>query len=254
MKKFFTILLAGLAVHQVQSQTITSANLPIIGEAWIEFIDATGGLVTITAGGAGQTWNYGTSFNVADTSAFLFESPNNAPAIMNASINFPNANLTVNEFLEDTSLSVYIYSTDFYKTNATGLYIDGLVFAAPPGYWFKRDYNPDLLIIPVPFALNDTRANNALYQQQYTVNLGPPVGLVTENHKSYTIQDFVADATGTLTTPLGTFNNVLRIKEFSYYIDSTIYSVPSIPTEVSISDTTITYQFVQTNSHCLLMS
>jgi hypothetical protein len=254
MKKIFTILFAGLALQQVQSQTITSANLPVLGEAWIEFIDTTGSLVTITPGGAGQTWNYGTSFNVGDTSGFIFESPSTAPAYMNASTNFPGATLVVNNTNPLDSNATFI------KTNATGLYFDGIykqgaIVDTSIGLNISvLDYNPDRLLIPVPFALNDTRANNAKLQIQFTVNPGPPVGLVTVNVHNYYIQDFVADATGTLTTPLGTFNNVLRIKEYTYQIDSTIYSVPLIPTDVNIHDTTISYQFVQANSHCLLMS
>jgi hypothetical protein len=254
MKKIFTILLAGLAFCQVHAQTITSANLPVVGEAWIEFIDTSGSLVTITPGGAGQTWNYGTSFNVGDTSGFIFESISSAPAYMNASSNFPGASFIVND--SDPLDS----NATFLKSNATGLYFDGIyehasIVDTSMGLNISAlDYNPDRLIIPVPFSLNSTRLNNARLAFQFTVNPGPPLPPVLVDIKNYIMQDFTADGSGTLTTPLGTFNNVLRIKEFSYLIDSTNYDFPLIPDTATIHDTTITYQFVQANSHCLLMT
>jgi hypothetical protein len=254
MKKIFTILFVGMALNQVHSQTITSANLPNLGEAWVEFIDTTGSLVTITPGGAGQTWNYGTSFVVGDTSGFLFESPSSAPAYMNASTNFPGATFVVNgaDPLDSTAT--------FIKSNATGLYFDGIyeqgsVVDTSIGLNISAlDYNPDRLLIPVPFSLNSTRLNNAKIAFQFTVNPGAPLPPINVEISNNTMQDFLADGSGTLTTPLGTFNNVLRIKEYTYQIDSTNYDFPLIPDTVNIHDTTITYQFVQSNSHCLLMS
>lgn len=256
MKKIFTLLLAGLAVHQGQSQTITSANLPVLGEAWVEFIDTTGSLVTITAGGAGQTWDYGSSFVVGDTTGFIFQAPNTSPAYMNASTNFPTASFVVNG--SDPLDS----SATFIKTDATGLYYDGfyeqgvISNASPSIYISALDFNPDLLIIPVPFSLNDNRLNNARFQFQFLFSLPPPNPPVSTNaiRSNNHIQDFNADASGTLTTPFGTFNNILRIKEYTYQVDSTVLDFPIAPDMIEFHDTTITYQFVQANSHCLLMS
>jgi hypothetical protein len=254
MKKIFTIITAGFALQQVQAQTITSANLPMLGEAWVEFIDTTGSLVTITPSGAGQTWNYGTSFVVGDTSGFIFESPNSAPAYMNASANYPSASFVIidSDPLDSTAT--------FIKSNANGLYFDGIYdqgALVDTGLGLNisaLDYNPDRLLIPVPFSLNSTRINNARIAFQFTVNPPPPLPPINVDISNNSIQDFVADASGTLTTPFGTFNNVLRIKEFTYQMDSTNYDFPLIPDTVDIHDTTITYQFVQANSHCLLMS
>jgi hypothetical protein len=256
MKKIFTIFMAGIALQQVQAQTITSANLPMLGEAWVEFIDNTGSLVTITPSGAGQTWNYGTSFVVGDTSGFIFELPNTAPAYMNGSANFPGASFVVNN--SDPLDS----SATFIKSNATGLYYDGIYEQGAidnPNqniYISAIDFNPDRLIIPVPFSINDNRLNNAKFQIQFSFMPPPPAPPITVTGiaGNYYIQDFTADASGTLTTPFGTFNNILRIKEFTYQVDSINFDLALIPDSVSFHDTTITYQFVQANSHCLLMS
>jgi hypothetical protein len=106
------------------------------------------------------------------------------------------------------------------------------------------------LIVPTPFSLNDTRQNNARFSVSFS-----PIGIpITITSTQTFVQDFVADASGTLTTPMGTFNNVLRIKEFTYKVDSTSFNPPLAPDTVAIGDTTIMYSFVHANSHCLLMS
>lgn len=256
MKKIFTLLFSGLSLLAAKAQTITSANFPNVGEVWVEFIDSTGSLVTLTPAGAAQTWNYGTSFNVGDTSGINFQSVSSAPAYMNAGVNFPGASMVVLDSNPADSTATFI------KTNSTGLYFDGVyeqgvIEDSAMGLSINAiDFNPDRLIIPAPFSLNDTRLNNAKIGLQFAISPPPPAPPITinVNIRNYFIQDFNADATGTLTTPMGTFNNVLRIKEFTYQIDSTDYDVPFIPDTVNIHDTTITYSFVHANSHCLLMT
>lgn len=256
MKKIFTLFILGIAFNQLQSQTISSANFPNVGEVWVEFIDTTGSLVTIGPTGAGQTWNYGTSFNVGDTSAILFRSPSDAPSYMNVSSNFPSASFAIINSNPSDSTATFI------KSNATGLYLDGIyqqgaIQDSTLGLSLNTlDYNPDRLIIPAPFSLNDNRLNNARFELQFSFSPPPPSPPITINVSASNsfIQDFNADAAGTLTTPFGTFNNVLRIKDFTYQIDSTNYDIAFIPDTVSIHDTTITYYFVHANSHCILMA
>jgi hypothetical protein len=250
MKKIFTVLLAGMALHQAQAQTITSASFPNVGEIWVEFIDITGSLVTITPAGAGQTWNYGTSFNVGDTSAINFRPLSDAPAYMDLSSTFSIGDMMVLDDLNDSSATVF-------ESNSTGFYFDGvydhgLFVDAQLGLNQNYvDFNPNRLIVPAPFAINDTRDNNAMFELNFTIP-----GLTTVNTKTFFIQSFEADASGTLTTPMGTFNNVLRIKEFTYQLDSTTY-VPPFPglTETTfVQDTSITYIFLHANYDCLLMT
>lgn len=251
MKKIFTLLLAGAAICNANAQTITSANFPNAGEIWVEFKDSTGSAITISAAGTGQNWNYGTSFTVSDTSGINFRPVSDAPAYMNAATNFPGSNLVVIDDLNDSSAT-------FMKSNATGFYFDGVYDEGTLNdptlglYISAIDYNPDRLIVPAPFSYNDTRDNNAKFHLSFTYSAPPITTQIDINN--YTIQNFVADGTGTLTTPLGTFNNVLRIKEFTYQIDSTDYSLPLIPDTVNIHDTVITYSFLHANSHCLLMT
>ena len=250
MKKIFTILLAGLAVQQVQSQTITSASFPNIGEIWVEFIDSTASMINVSSPGAGQTWNYGTSFNVGDTTGINFRPLSDAPSYMNLPSTFTSADMMVLDDLNDSSATVF-------ESNSTGFYFDGLydyglfVDAQLGVNQSYVDFNPNRLIVPAPFSINDTRNNNAMFE----LNISIP-GITTINAKTYFIQSFEADASGTLTTPMGTFNNVLRIKEFTYQLDSTTYvpPFPGLNDTTSMQDTTITYIYVHANSHCLLMT
>jgi hypothetical protein len=250
MKKIFTMI-AAFALNQAVAQVITNANFPITGEVWIEFEDANGSMVNIGPGGAGQTWNYSSSFNIVDTVGVLFRPVSSAPAYMNALANFPGASLVVVNDLIDSSAT-------FIKTNTTGLYFDGIYEQGTINDTALNinisalDYNPDKLIIPAPFALNDTRDNNAKWHVEFSYSIPPFVVQVSLDN--YTIQNFVADGSGTLTTPLGTFNNVLRIKEYSYQLDSTSYDLPFIPDTARAHDTIINYSFVHANSHCLLMT
>jgi len=247
MKKIFTFLIAGLALQQAQAQTITNANFPNVGEIWVEFIDTTGSLVTMTPSGTAQTWSYGSSFNVGDTDAVHFRPVLDAPAYMNAVSTFPATDMVVLDVPADSSAT-------FFTSNSTGLYFDGFydeglfVDASLGINQSYIDFNPNRLLIPAPFSMNDTRANNAKFSLTFSTSG------ITINARTYFVQSFEADGTGDLTTPLGTFNNVLRIKEFTYSVDTTTYTPPLVPEETSVYDTSITYLFVQANSHCLLMS
>lgn len=247
MKKIFTLVALAMTTIQMQAQTITSANFPTAGEAWIEFQDSTGSLVNVSPAGAGQVWNYANSFNVSDTTGILFRPLSDAPAYMNLSSTFPNADMVVIDDLLDSSATTL-------ESNADGFYYDGIYehglfvdtsLGINQNY---MDFNPNRLLIPSPFSINDTRNNNARFGLTFTFSG------ITVDARTYFVQSFEADASGTLTTPLGTFNDVLRIREFTYTVDTTTYSLPIMPPETDVYDTTITYNFVHANSHCLLMT
>lgn len=248
MKKIFTLMALWVSAFGLNAQTITSANFPVVGEAWLEYKDTNATNVVIQGTGAGLNWDYSASFNVSDTTATLFESPSAAPFYMNPSVNFPNADLAVIDHLDSTAT--------FFESNSTGIYFDALYepgVLSDPGLGLNLDFidfNPNRLIVPAPFSLNDTRQNNAKFSLSFT-----PTGVPIQIDMVQTsIQDFVADGSGTLITPMGTFANVLRIKEFTYMVDSISYTPPLAPDSVGIHDTTITYVFLHANSHCMLMT
>ena len=68
-KALLTILLLGPFI--VRSQTITTADLPTAGLAWITGNDSTYSQA-IPSGGTGQTWDYSTLQNLEnDTAGFI---------------------------------------------------------------------------------------------------------------------------------------------------------------------------------------
>jgi hypothetical protein len=187
MKKIFILTLICMPLI-ASAQTITQNDLPTAGTSFITAND-TNFVSAMTAGGTGQTWDYSMlDFNSADTS--IFQSSAGTPH----QGSFPDANL-VNYFPVDDSYN-------YYQNSSTGLYIEGFGMMTD-----VLDYNPHLLVIPVPFSLNDTR--NATAQIEFidaTTSPAFKIVLITNS-------DFLADATGTLTTPVSTYPNVLRIKQ-----------------------------------------
>ncbi len=248
MKKFFTLVTVFGAFGISQAQTITPANLPNVGEIWLGFEDTTASLITVTPAGQGQNWDYSSSFVVSDTSGLIFNNVSTAPAYMNAATTFPGSSMVI---LTDPIDSAAM----FVKTNATGLYYDGYyeqgLFADSASGFFQNyvDWNPDRLIIPTPFSFGSTRDHTAKFE----INANIPPG-ISVSIKSYTVQNFEADGTGTLITPIGTLNNILRIKHTTYQIDSTTYTGVPMPPDVDVHDSSATYLFVQENPHCLVMT
>ncbi len=246
MKRIFTALLILSVFSRLQGQTITQANHPTAGEIWIEYVDTVASAIPpMTAPGPGQTWDYSTSFNVNDTSGIDFKNMWEAPAYMNGSTTFPNSTMV--------SFSVTDSAGLFYKSLPSGLYWDGFY---QPGiineptvnlYADYVDFAPDRMVIPSPISLNGVVNHTSQFYIDYVYS-----GFNVHQSMSF-VQHFEADATGNLVTPMGSFNNVLRVKETTYSVDSMTTNNPLIPPQVNIHDTTITYYFLQASSHMLLM-
>jgi hypothetical protein len=230
---------------------ITPASFPVQGEVWLGFIDSFGGTVTIQGSGAGQLWDYSNSFNVDDTTAILFDNPASAPSYMNGPVLFPNAQLVWNGAPDDSAAI-------FFSHNSTGFYLDGVysqgLFSDPDinVYLDHVDFSPNQLYYPTNFQLNDIRDNT--YQFGFSFPAPPPFPPATITFQQYNVQRFEADGSGTLITPLGMFNNVLRIKQSHFTIDSTFFNPPILPSEGEItSDTSYSYLFLHNQHHALLM-
>lgn len=178
-----------------KSQTITTADLPTVGLAWITGNDSTYSQA-IPAGGTGQTWDYSTLQNLEnDTAGFI-----NAAGTPYAS-SFPNSNLAG----FDWQSGVYTYFT----TNTSGIYLDGII-----GPSLQYIFETSQLYIPVPFSYGDVR-NTFSRIQIDSVYLGYNSRFVLRTNSTFT-----ADGSGDLTLPSGQFNNVLRIKEIAMTYDT----------------------------------
>lgn len=199
MKKVYLTLLM-LIPFLGKSQTITTADLPTAGLAWITGNDSTY-VQPIASGGTGQIWNYSGLQNLEnDTIGFINASGTPYYAL------FPGSNLAGYDRTSDT------YS--YFTTNSSGMYINGIANAST-----VLSYNTSQLYIPVPFSYGDVRDTYSRIQID-TVYSGNNVRLIIRTNST-----FEADGTGDLTLPSGQFNGVLRVKETALTFDSLLMDV-----------------------------
>jgi hypothetical protein len=248
MKKVITLFVAVLTmVGTGKAQSITQADHPLVGEVWVEFIDTTGGGIVIDPPGTGLNWDFST-LNAHDTDAVLFSPVSDAPAYMDVSGNFPNANLCVLD-IDDTTGT-------FLKSDVDGFYLEGIYepgTISDPQLGLNIDaitLNPGRLMVPTPFAYQDTRNHTGTFAFSF-IPTGVPV---TVNVSTSFVQYFESDGEGTLTTPLGVFPGVLRFKEITYIVDTTTFSPPNpfVNDTIEYHDTTVTYFYVKQGPHMLL--
>jgi len=225
--KLFTLLM--LPAASFAQITITQSDIPTIGAVWGEVNDTIAGQ-SIGAGGATQTWNF--TFAPGDTTFSNIQSPSVTPSSWQS--NFPNANLV--NYIPSDSTAAYV------KVNSTGLYFDGFYDGTMGGIG-ALDYNPDYLLIPVPFTYNNTRNNTV--KSLLFVNFGVPAKIVSNIQ-----QTFLADAYGSITTPAGTFSNTLRIKSTDFKHDSIYVDFGTGYTFYQESrDTSITYFWLRNGNN-----
>ncbi len=225
MKKIYSLLLIVLPAF-MQAQTITQADLPTAGTAWIMNED-TNYVAAVPSGGMGQTWNFASLLtNNVDTQAFQ------AAAGTPYASAFPSSNLATYSSADG--------SYGYFTNSSTGFYADGS--GSSTG---NLIYNPPMLYIPVPFSYGST-TNSVGRIQVDTSIAGQGYRIVLRFETS-----FEGDATGSLTIPSGTFN-VLRIKTIQLAYDSISVEVSPgtgiyVPFSGSVSQTT-DYHFVSSGN------
>jgi hypothetical protein len=250
MKIFFTLLVLLFNVGIAKTQSIGYLDLPVAGELWIEFKDTVASNITISNSAAGQTWNYLNSFTVHDTIQYLRQPTSTAPA--NIASLYPQATLvTAGEIPGDYT---------FTKTNFTGMYIDGVHSDSGfdvAGFTLNDlNYSTDLVYIPIPFEFGNGIQNTSAYSYVFPDSVLLPGALVRVTYSTF--QDLEAESQGQLTTPLGTYNSVLRIREMItkttlYEIDSFSLGNYTFFTEFNFP-TTYAYKWLKNGPNCLVMT
>lgn len=243
LKKVLFISFATMSVV-AKAQTIVEADLPNLGDVVVEYIDTTNlGMFSPGQSGVGQTWNFNNQFSIDDTSGFLCLSPSTVP--WNAASSFPNAEFA-NFDLQDSTAA-------FFVSNNTGLYTIGYYLAAANEIGINAlPFNNYRLMMPVPFSMNSTR-NHTSYSQIDALIPNPLGGApIPYRVKNYYIQSFIADASGSLTTPTGTYPSAIRIKELAYSMDSTFADIANtgnytLVDESGPIDSVIYYRWVTNN-------
>jgi hypothetical protein len=250
MKRFLLQMTLLMSPFFSYAQGIGYLDLPVPGELWIEFKDTTGANVTISPSGTGQTWNFLNSFTVHDTVQYLPQIISSIPASISSQ--FPQANLaTPGELPGDYT---------FIKTGLTGMFIDGIHsntgIAVVGDTLNDINYDVDLLYLPIPFQYGDVVQNTSSYSYVFPEPSLLPDALIRATF--FTFQDMETEAQGDLTTPLGNYPSVIRIKEMItktvlYEIDSFALGNFSFFTDFTYP-TTFAYKWLKNGPNCLVMT
>jgi hypothetical protein len=231
------------------AQNITVNDLPNLGDVVIEYIDTVNvSQFTVTPSGIGQVWNYENAFTISDTGGFYCLPLSTIP--WNASAGFQNSEFGVYD-LQDSAAA-------FYSSNTNGLFLDGY-FDLNSEFFGETSipFTNSRIIIPTPFSMGNTRNHQSHYQVEGNYQIDSVTNALVRL-RSYHIQQFTAESTGSLSTPAGTYSSALRVKEIDYTIDSSWVDLLSngnwILADVSgPQDTTIYYKWFANGLPCIRM-
>lgn len=182
MKKIYLILLSSLSSF-LQAQTILGTDInPVAGD---NFSITTSAWINPGGSGANQTWNLSTMTNTGQQT------------VSNSSSTIPGANIQ-QVWSTGVTMHLNLNSTqhDVVRQIAQGVTIS---FSNP---WTMYGF---------PLSLNASGTDN--YSASFTSQ-----GTTFQRNGTTT---WTVDGSGTLTTPSGTFNNVLRIKIENEFTDAT---------------------------------
>lgn len=215
--------------------TIVESFAPVAGTQWTEHHTEEVGGITLGNSGSSQTWTY-TNFTAEfEDEPLAFLDISSLPIGFDGM--FPNAEMAFYDEEDSTA--------QFFFSQPDGFYLDGFgsisVFTPPPNN--SVDFDPNLLFLPFDFTFQDTRSN--IISSETYID-----GDVPLLYRSTTVTDFEGDGYGTITTPGGTYDSVLRIRIFRYRVDSVFADINFDSTYEFVdtdgpTDTTITYQHVQ---------
>lgn len=203
MRKIIHLLLSAFAFvgGSANAQiTISSNDLPSIGERWVLINDNASLPGTIvSAPGGNQTWDFSTGWNIADTTVMEFVSPFSAP---NAA-DFPTA--TIAGLFYNTSDP---FNTNYQFMEQTSNSWNALGLGISAGFYDLSLNISNGVIIPYPLTYGFT-GNYTVRQTSVFIYNGLPIpaqmNVMVENIR------YECDGWGSLTVPSGTYN-ALRLK------------------------------------------
>lgn len=212
-----------LTANSLSAQiTITASDFPHAGMLVVTNIDSTSSLLPGSAG-TGQVWDFSNLVASYDDST-LYTMLGGQPG----SGNHPDANLVAKDLDSDINYDGG-YNYIFYETTAGGWLVQGqelkICFWGMTFTWHMF-YEPPALILPLPLTYNSSNNQTTSWKLYATTGFGGSVidSVLTINH---TTVSQVADASGTMITPEGSFE-VLRVYEHTEIIDSSFkYNVSS---------------------------
>ena len=180
---------AGLSVTSMAlaQPTLTAAGInPVIGD--VTSVTSSTAAISPGSSGANQTWNLSITGTASTNTAVAVSSTPSGSS-------FPGSNIAVG-----TSTSAYVY----YNASSTAFQYYGSKSTQGVQYYSNPE---DFLHFPCTYNSTYTDAFACTYTSSTTIYRN---GTVT----------VTADGYGTLTTPAGTFSNVMRVHLFENYRDS----------------------------------
>lgn len=183
---FFT-LVTGLSLN---AQLTNANHSPVAGEVFSTYqCDSTA--ISVGASGASALWNYAT---IPTHSSVV----NNYTANANSNVSYPVPGVAVGSVLSNLS---------YYQSSAASLnFFGGNIIIASPSATVTAAliYTSSAVVAVYPMSLN-TASTSATGGTFNITSPFPQAGTFTGNSET------VADATGTLVIPTGTFTNVIRV-------------------------------------------
>lgn len=231
------LLLCITAYTSVAQITIQPSDMPTIGVSYQFLGDTATSALSITPSSAtAQNWNYTNAFpNPKDTITWNFVNKSTLPGASN----FPSAQFG----FDNKKDSAYLFLTN----DTDGLYVDGTYTYISLAPNVAIVLNPKELFVPTNFTYNSTRTQNAKGVVLTTVS-GYQVKLVTR-----ITSQFTGDAFGNMTTPTGTYSDVLRIKKLRIQQDSIYLKIGAFYTPFqSQTDSVLTYSFLEKSAHAVV--
>ena len=250
--KLFTIAFAFIGLNAFAQITVTDADISSVGDVVYQAYDSIpAAAINVGSPGLSQIWDF-SSLQEFSTNTISFISP--IGTIYESQ--YPNTNLC----LDDNG------SLSYYDKNSSGLFIHGLgdtVFHSP-ALFYPLPLTYSLTTSDGPVVIIDNVITGALLSMAIPATVVASLSSGLANRADTAIikinntTDFLVDASGIMTTPLGAFD-VLRLKTIKYtdseldvYCSDTISglgtwvtNVPfsSIPLLASFSNNEIEYKY-----------
>lgn len=204
-----------LSSHALFAQiTITADDFPHAGMLVVRNIDSTTA-VSPGSAGTGQVWDFSNLVASFDDST-LYMMPGGQPGIEN----HPNANLVTKDLDYDINYEGG-YNYIFYETTPGGWLVQGQELKL--SFWgititWHMFYQPPAVELPLPFTYNSSNNQNTSWKLYAATGLNGTLmdSTLTINHTSVSQ---LADASGTMITPQGSFE-ALRVHMHTEIIDS----------------------------------
>lgn len=189
MKKQYFVALSLLISSALCAQTITEANIPVIGDhVDISIVNTTN--LDPGPSGMNQTWDFS---SLVEDEAGFFDFVD--PVGTDFGHHFPAANLCGISW--EDSYAYYDVQSTVLNTAGFGLYVDG---QTPPNDTALIVHNDLETVVELPFELNDNFSDS--FDGSTTA-----LSFIVQHSG---ILNITADGSGTLIIPSGTFTNVIR--------------------------------------------